>query len=162
MKTSAGREIVLFDGSEESAGRYASAVRVAGLRLFRIEYLPVGRQMREPGFDAMYWPLVGAERWNVKPIEDVIQLVHTSDKDRAEGWPDYILAGLALSQPNTVDVHTGFRTWARALLSALKTEAASEVRRIKVSTDIIRLSELTPLQAAEILRDAERRDAGIP
>jgi hypothetical protein len=148
--------VLLFDSDVEAANRYASAFHDAGLSLFSASHLPPGRLIREPGFDALYRPLAGAERWNVRPIQDVIQLIQTSDADRAEGWPRYVLVGLALSPRNAIDVESGFRTWARALLAALKHAPNGDHFRVKVPTDLIRLSELTPSRAAAILAEAER------
>jgi hypothetical protein len=148
-------EIVLFDGDEQSTVRYASAFGNAGLRLFTVVRAPVRPLLFEEGFDAMYCPLAGAERWNVRPIDDVIQVVKTDDTDQAEGWPRFVLAGLSLSLPNAVDVAAGFRTWATALLAALREPAGCSIARVKVSSDFVRLSDLTPNQAAEILRNAE-------
>jgi hypothetical protein len=149
-------EVVLFDNDDRSAAKYASGFIQSGLEIFKVAYLPNGHLIREPGFDALYWTLVGAERYNVRPIEDVIQLVQTTDDDRAAGWPEHLLVGLALSEPNAVDVEAGFRTWARALLAAASSAPAPGIARVKVPTDIVRLSELTPGRAAAILAEAER------
>jgi len=152
-------EVVLFDGDERSAMRYADAFRDAELKLFRVAYLPAQQLLREPGFDALYWPLPAAERWNVRPVEDIIQVIVTDEADRSEGWPDRLLVGLALSPQNARSAEAGFRTWARALLAAMQLTPATRPMRIKVPSDMIRLSEVTPQRAAAILSDAEREYA---
>lgn len=153
-------EVVLVDRDAAVVNRYASAFANAGVRLFRIANLQVDARGREPKFDAEYVPLAGAERWNIRPIEDVIQLVQTSTLDRTEGWPSYILAGLALSPQNAVDVDTGLRAWARALLFALKPYTAAGRIKVKVPIELMRLLDLAPSRAAEILLDAERECFG--
>jgi hypothetical protein len=152
-------EVVLFDSDERSAMEYSAVFGGAGVQLFKVAYLPAGGLLREPGFDAVYWPLVGAERWNVRPVEDTVQLIRTGTEDAAEGWPQYVLVGLALSAPNAVDVETGFKTWARALLTAVGCAPDPGIARIKVPSEMVRLSELAPTQAAAILAEVERECA---
>lgn len=157
--TSVKPEVVLFEGDQRSVEHYARAFRDVGLRLFSVAYSTHGMKSI-PGFDALYWPLAGTERWNVRPVEDVVQVVKTSGADRAEGWPDYILAGLVLSAPNAVDAETAFRTWARALLAASKSARSSGTLRVKVPTEMIRLAEIAPSRAADILFGAEQEFFG--
>ncbi|HEY0381454.1 MAG TPA: hypothetical protein VGC72_04595 [Candidatus Elarobacter sp.] len=149
-------EIVILGEDKPTVDRFAEAFRTAKLRFFKVAFLPARKIISEPDFDALYWTLPAAERWNVRPVEDVIQIVRTSEADRREGWPDYLLVGLALSAPNAVDLETGFRAWSRALLNALAEPASATISRVKVPMDMIALERLDPKGVANTLADAER------
>lgn len=149
-------EIVLLDDDAASAKRYQSAFEKAGLRVFKVAHLPARRIIAEPGYDALYWTLTAAEHWNVRPVEDVIQIVRTTVDDRHEGWPDYLLVGLTLSPQNAICTERGLRAWAQALFAALAGDSAAAIFRVKVPIDMIALKQLSATSAATVLAEAER------
>jgi hypothetical protein len=149
-------EIVILSDDEPSVRRYSAGLAKAGLGIFKVAYLPARRIITEPGFDALYWTLSAAERWNVRPVEDVIQIVRTNETDRREGWPDYLLVGLALSPANAASAELGLRAWVRALLIALARDGAATISRVKVPMDMIALNELAAERAAAVFAEAER------
>jgi hypothetical protein len=152
-------EVVLFLGDESAYQTYAAAFSHSRLHIFRVFHRELDEVFAEPGFDALYWPLAGAERWNVLPVEDVIQLVETDDEYQKRGWPRYLLVGLVLSPTNARGVEVGFATWARALLAAVDLHTEDTVSRVKVMSDMVRLAEVEPTRAAAILARVEREYA---
>jgi len=150
------REVIFFENDQPAARRYGDAFISAGLQMFRMAFLPARRLISEPGFDALYWTLPAAERWNVRPIEDVIQVIRTSAEDQSEGWPERLLVGLALSRANASDKERALRTWAQALLAAMDSSAGVGIVKVKVPAEMVALSELSPERVAAILSDVER------
>jgi hypothetical protein len=153
--TTNDREIHLIGTTPESSAHHVWAFENAGLTTFRSGYLPAGRIFTEPGFDALYLSLAAAERWNVHPVEDVIQLVETTAEDRQTGWPRYLLVGLALSRRNRGSPEAAWGAWARAILDAVSDRPSSEIRRVKVPAEMF--DDVRPDRLARILSNAEVR-----
>jgi hypothetical protein len=61
---------------------------------------------RLEGLDALYLSVTRAERWGSRPIPPhTIGVLHTSPRDRADGYPPRILTGFLLTddEPDTAD-----------------------------------------------------------
>lgn len=154
--TSINPQIVIFDNDLESVGRMERAFADADLHTFNVRYLPADKVRAEPGFDAIYLTLSAAERWNARPIEGVIQIKRTSEEDRGEGWPAYVLAGLVLNAADASNANVTLRLWARALLKAV---SEHDIPRVKVPISMMPMQGLSAECVAQTLADVEHEAA---
>lgn len=150
------KHITLFDSDPQRVERYRKAFDDAALGTFQVGYLPDGRIVSEPGFDALYWTLAAAERWNVRPVEGVVQLVETNADDRSAGWPRYLLVGLALNARDATTPQAELGAWSRAILKALEDPRAAKIDYVKAPMDMVLSDNVSPDEVARIFAAAER------
>src|SRR5947208_1418921 len=77
-----------------------------------------------PNIDAFYLSIMAAERWGSfvsRPAVHEVQVLRTTPKDRATGWPPYVIAGLALNEgEDPFDSRLGLRLIIGAVVRAVR------------------------------------------
>jgi hypothetical protein len=150
------QQIVFFDLDAQFAVESAEAFRRAGLRHFAIEYRPTLEDVysEKTKYDGISSFLAAAERYNVRPIEDTVQIVETDEESRLKGIPAYMFVGPAVTQQHFADVGRTFKIWAQGMLELLRGKRGT-ISRVMVPPDILPLHDVGAQRAAKILSEAE-------
>ena len=125
---------------------------------------------RAPDVDACYLSIMAAERWgaafwgggNLPPINEA-QIFKTSDGDRNEGWPAYILAGVRLSGPEDVfNYPVCLRRIIGAIVRAVvdfNTKSQDKIETVALDVGFTCIEKVEPQLAMKTIRDAYDREA---
>jgi len=86
-------KIVVYDADPARAGALeAGLYGVDGVEVVR---KPARELWQHSGVDAIYVSIPMAEKWGARPVLYEVQVLPTSDNERAQGFPAYVIAGLA-------------------------------------------------------------------
>jgi hypothetical protein len=108
-----------------------------------------------PELDALYLSVMGAERWGAYPVVHKAQVLKVTDKDRAEGWPPYVIAGVAMKSDDPRDPKFELGLIVSCAVEAAKQfnlEGSGWIDTIGFGGDWIGLKKMSPEEAAEIIR----------
>lgn len=100
---------------------------------------------------------MAAERWGGgnRLLVHKTQILKTSAKDRAEGWPPFVIAGLPLEEgEDPFDARVCLPLIIRAVLEDTRTfnaEHGNLIQTIGFDSDFTGIRKLPPLEATEII-----------
>jgi len=110
---------------------------------------------RLPNLDAFYLSIMAAERWGARPIVHEVQVLRTTPKDQSEGWPAFVIAGLALREgEDPFDARFGLSLLIRAVLKAVKNfnvEGGDTISGVGFESSWTGIDRLPALEAAQII-----------
>jgi hypothetical protein len=123
------------------------------------ELKPFG-QKAPPNVDAFYVSIMAAERWGagVRPVAHQAQVFRTAPEDQAQGWPPFVIAGLALKEgEDPFDARFALRLIIMAVIKAVRDYNAREpnsIRLVGFESGWTGIDKLPPLEAANIICSA--------
>lgn len=121
----------------------------------RAVVLQRGELMRLPGLDAIFLTVMAAERLGAKPIPHQAQVLATGPDDRERGYPPFVVAGVALHRGEDArDVRLGLAAIVTAVVEAVarhNSRGASPIRTVGLGPEWVRMKELSPEDAAQII-----------
>ncbi len=110
--------------------------------------------------DALYVSLAAAERLGVFPQKIQIhkaEILKTRDDHRANGWPPYIIAGVAMSKDDPRNPQSELRLIVRAVIEAVvlfNFEHNNAIKRVGFTSGWIGLQDLSGAEAGEIILES--------
>ena len=108
-----------------------------------------------PNLDAFYLSIMAAERWGARPIIHEAQILRTTSKDQAGGWPPFVIAGLALKDgEDPFDAKFGLPLIIRAVLKSVKNfnaENGDLIQSIGFESSWTFIEKLPAPEAAQII-----------
>ena len=110
---------------------------------------------RYPGLDAEYVSLPAAERWGSKPLIHGVQILNTSSTERAEGFPPYIITGVAMNADDPRDPRFELKLWITALMNAIAAFneiSNNPITTVGVWTEWIGIKRIDLREASQILK----------
>ena len=105
--------------------------------------------------DAIYLSVVGAERWGARPLFHEAEVLKTKDEDRKAGWPEYVVAGVAMRKEDPRDPKFELMLIVRCVIEAIQTfnsHESTKIRTIAFGSDWIGLKKLDPAEAGDLIR----------
>ena len=111
-----------------------------------------------PNLDAFYLSIMAAERWGSftpPPAIHEARVLKTTPKDQADGWPPFVIAGVALREGEDLfDTKRGLALIVRAVIEAVTKFNAHEheaIQNIGFESYFTGIEKLAPLDAAQII-----------
>ena len=110
-----------------------------------------------PSLHAFYLSITAAERWGSfvpRPTVHEARVLRTTAKDRADGWPPFVIAGIALRDGEEhFDAKFGLRLIIKAVIKAVRkfNEADDLIQSIGFESGWTGIDRLPPLEASQII-----------
>jgi hypothetical protein len=121
---------------------------------------PIGRVSREiQDLDVLeVSSFYAAEKWGAMPQIHCAQIIPTStEQDRAEGWPKYVITGVALAPGDPTDAEFAAESIIGAIIKAVRQHNSTEkdqINRVGLEIGWLGLRRISPVEAAKVLRSA--------
>lgn len=108
-----------------------------------------------PNLSAIYLSLTAAERWGSRPILHEAQVLRTTPEDQSEGWPPFVIAGVALSSgEDALDAELVLPLIIRAVLKSVgdfNTAHGDRIQSIGFDSSWTCMDQLPAARAARII-----------
>lgn len=153
--------LVFFDKTTDVTSKLQKAFQ--GQPSLSARQLPPGQIAAYKGMDALYLPLIAAERWKPRPVFNQSQVLKT-DKDE-NGWPPFIVAGIALRRDDvrSSDHVAELKLTIQAVVEAVNlynNQNGSALETIGFWTENLAIHRMDPSEAGRIIRSVFENQIG--
>lgn len=121
----------------------------------RVIHLKSSELRKLPELDAIFLTIMAAEAWGAVPLIHKAQVL-TNRENRLAGWPDHIVAGVAMGPGDPREPVFELKLIIQAVLEAItefNQESEQPITSVGFSPEWTGINRIDPIQAGRIIRE---------